>query len=99
MIPWQLFVAACALCFCIGYLVADWLSWRAGVAAGYAALRWPDSPYFREAREFLNWIRARDGLPTIEEESVLDAEPTLQFPDRFAKAVAEIYARKEADEC
>jgi hypothetical protein len=64
------------IAFCLGvlagHLAGDWYGWRYGVLCGYGALRWPDSPYFARARSYLDDIRKRDGLPTIEEEAASD---------------------------
>lgn len=67
-IPIPLAIACMFLAFLAGLLVGDKIGWVSGVLAGYSALKWPDSQHFAKARRLLNWFRARDGLPAIEEE-------------------------------
>jgi hypothetical protein len=55
---------------CLSYLIGEWAGRRCGICEGYGAVKWPDSPYFAKARGFLNRIRVRDGLATIENESL-----------------------------
>ena len=53
----------------VAILIGHYIGFRHGVIGGYGALKWPDSPYFAEARKFLNSIREWDGLPSIEEDA------------------------------
>ena len=59
-------VGVIGVAWCISTLVLMDISYRAGIAAGYGATKWPDSVHFVKARRIINGWRRDYDLPPIE---------------------------------
>lgn len=53
-----------------GAYLGERIGYWFGVLGGYGATRWPDSPYFGNARKIINKARRKDGLCDIEHERI-----------------------------
>lgn len=70
--------AAAAIAGIVCGWIGEHFGRRMGIIEGYAAVEWPDSPYFANARAIINAARSKAGLATIEQRA--ENRPTPKGP-------------------